>query len=62
MSTKRLIWLFFFAMIIGGTAAGIYISDTSASSAGSTVMDGMNMEGTSAANEHMNHRASDSSN
>lgn len=62
MSTKRLIWLFFFAMIIGGTAAGIYISDTSPSSAGTSVRDGMNVEDTGAANEHLNHQASDSSN
>ncbi|MNC06589.1 Copper resistance protein A precursor [compost metagenome] len=62
MSNKRLIWLFIIAVIIGGTAAGIYISDTSASSTGSNAMDGMNMEDTSTPNEHMNHQAANSSN
>ncbi|WP_310828742.1 multicopper oxidase family protein [Paenibacillus pedocola] len=60
MSTKGLIWLFIFAMIIGGTAAGIYYSQTSASSTSSSAMDGMNMEDTSA-DEHLNHDSSNTS-
>lgn len=58
MSTKGLIWLFIFAMIIGGTAAGIYYSQASASSTSSSAMDGMNMEDTSTVDEHLNHDAS----
>ncbi|MEK5357953.1 multicopper oxidase family protein [Paenibacillus sp. FSL L8-0709] len=58
MSTKSLIWLFIFAMIIGGTAAGIFYSQTSASSTSSSAMNGMNMEDTSAVDEHMNHDTS----
>ncbi|MCL6606095.1 MAG: multicopper oxidase family protein [Paenibacillus sp.] len=72
MSTKSLIWLFIFAMIIGGTAAGIFYSQTYASGVSSNAMDGMNMEtdemsleadgmsmeDTSAANEHLNHNSS----
>jgi len=45
-------------MIIGGTAAGIFYSQTSASSTSSSAMNGMNMEDTSAVDEHMNHDTS----
>ncbi|QWU15413.1 Multicopper oxidase with three cupredoxin domains (includes cell division protein FtsP and spore coat protein CotA) [Paenibacillus sophorae] len=54
MSNKTLIVLFFLALIIGGTAAGIFITETSGSkggaAAGSTVQ-----EDASTANQPMNH-------
>ncbi|WP_052756016.1 multicopper oxidase family protein [Paenibacillus durus] len=54
MSNKTLIVLFFLALIIGGTAAGIFITETSGSkgspAAGNTVQ-----EETNAANQPMNH-------
>ncbi|MFD1774783.1 multicopper oxidase family protein [Paenibacillus rhizophilus] len=54
MSNKSLVWLFFLALIIGGTAAGIFISNTSASK-DSTTIDSVNEVDTGATNHQMNH-------
>ncbi|AHV97481.1 multicopper oxidase family protein [Paenibacillus sabinae] len=58
MSSKSLVWLFFVALIIGGTAAGIYINETSASkgtAANETTANETVQEATGGANQQMNH-------